>query len=207
MKFDQVISRIQSGILQLPGHSAQVLMAPGNRKSTLEYLQEFPSYKPSSVMAVLFPDKDATRMLLIERAERNDLHSGQISFPGGRREMDDASLLDTAFREMYEEVGISPDKVKVLGQLSDLYIPVSNFLVHPFVAYSTGIPSVRINHDEVKQVLLPEIDCFLSEMLLRDKFPGKSSGLIDAPYYSFGEHKIWGATAMVISELAYILKK
>lgn len=208
MEFQAVIEKLQVELMHpLPGESAHRVLAPVKRLSTAEYLQQFPSYKTGCVAVILFPDGDSTRLLLIERADNSAVHSGQISFPGGKREMDDATLLDTAMREMYEEVGISPSTINILGQLSELYIPVSNFLVHPFVGYSNIVPQIIMNEMEVKNVIFPALGEMLNMELQMDKFESKSFGFIEAPYYPFGEYRIWGATAMVISELIYILKR
>jgi 8-oxo-dGTP pyrophosphatase MutT (NUDIX family) len=207
MLFDDVIAKLRSGIGELPGHEAHRLVSPLQRLSTKEYLQNNPSYKTSCVAIILFPDKDVTRVLLMERPDGPNPHGGQISFPGGKREMDDATLLDTALREMYEEVGIAPSAVSMIGQLSELYIPASNFLVHPFVGYSKGVPDFLPNPHEVKNIITPDITTFFDNDLPVFRFESRSFGWIDAPYFPFEKHRIWGATAMIISELIYILKK
>ena len=209
MEFRTVIEKLGTELIHpLPGESAHKVLAPLKRLSTVEYLQQFPSYKTGCVAIILFPDGNETRLLLIERADNCPaVHSGQISFPGGRREMDDATLLDTAMREMYEEVGVSPSTIKILGELSQLYIPVSNYLVHPFVGYSEVVPQINMNHAEVKNVIYPALSEILNSELRTDKFESFSSGFIEAPYYPFGSFRIWGATAMMISELLYILKR
>jgi 8-oxo-dGTP pyrophosphatase MutT (NUDIX family) len=207
MQFEDVIAKLRSGINELPGHDAHRLVSPLQRLSTKEYLHNNPSYKTSCVAIILFPDKDVTRLLLMERPDGPNPHGGQVSFPGGKREMDDVTLLDTALREMYEEVGVNPSGVTMIGQLSELYIPASNFLVHPFVGFVKTVPEFSPNPLEVKAVLTPDINTFLVEELPVFRFESRSFGWIDAPYFPFESYRIWGATAMIISELVYILKK
>ena len=182
-------------------------VAPRQRLSTKEYLNQNPSYKTSCVSVIIYPENGIARLLLMERPEGPFAHGGQISFPGGKREQDDVTLLGTAMREMYEEVGISPSEITVLGPLSELYIPVSNFLVHPFVGYAASKPLIQPNPAEVKSILTPEIVTFdLNEMPV-DRFESRSFGWIEAPYYPVEPHRIWGATAMIISELMHLIKK
>ena len=200
---NKLISRLQK---PLPGHEAHILAAPKRRLKTEDYLSQNPSYKSGCVIILIFPDEGLTRMVLMERADAGNIHSGQISFPGGRREMDDRTLEETALRETYEEVGIDPAEIKIIGRLSDLYIPVSNYLVHPFLAITQHLPLTKLNEAEVKSILLPPIDIFMIDALKQGHFHSQSGELIDAPYYPYESHKIWGATAMMISELVYVIK-
>jgi 8-oxo-dGTP pyrophosphatase MutT (NUDIX family) len=207
MNFETVIEKLQSNIHFLPGEEAHRLCAPRKRLSTKDYLSQNPSYKTSCVAVILYPDNGAARLLLMERPDGPFAHGGQISFPGGKREQDDATLLDTAMREMYEEVGISPSEITVLGPLSELYIPVSNFLVHPFICYTSTIPLILPNPAEVKSILTPEIISFDLKEIPVDRFESRSFGWIEAPYFPVEQHRIWGATAMIISELMQLIKK
>ncbi len=207
MRFEKIIEKLQSNIHLLPGEDAHRLSAPRQRLSTKDYLDQNPSYKTSCVAVIIYSDNGIARLLLMERPEGPFAHGGQISFPGGKREQDDITLLDTAMREMYEEVGISPSSITVLGPLSELYIPVSNFLVHPFIGYAETKPMILPNPAEVKSILTPEIATFnLNEMPV-DRFESLSFGWIEAPYFPVEQHRIWGATAMIISELMQLLKK
>ncbi|MEP7264484.1 MAG: CoA pyrophosphatase [Bacteroidota bacterium] len=207
MNFDDAVLKLRNGIGMLPGEEAHHLLAPVQRLSTKEYLKQNPSYKTSCVAVILYPDNNSTRLLLMERPESTHAHGGQISFPGGKREQDDVTLLDTAMREMYEEVGVAPSAVTMIGALSEIYIPVSNFLVHPFVGFSETKPVFQLNPGEVKNVVTPEIQYFFIKDLPSHRFESRSFGWIDAPYFPYENHMIWGATAMIISELIYILKR
>ncbi len=209
MNFSSCIASLQIAFGKtLPGLSAQKLMSPNNRVTTAEYLEKNPSYKTSCVMLLLYPDdKEQTHLIMIERADGNRTHSGQISFPGGRREMDDASLIDVALRETYEEIGVNPSTIKILGELTELYIPVSNFLVHPFVGMLDKLPDFVPSTAEVKNVLSPELNLFLNhDGKSNHDFKSYDGKIFNAPYYSFQEYKIWGASAMMISEVCALLK-
>lgn len=207
MNFNDAVQKLRSGIATLPGEDAHRMLAPLQRLSTKDYLKQNPSYKTSCVAVIIYPDNNITRLLLMERPESAHAHSGQISFPGGKREQDDVTLMDTAMREMYEEVGVPPSAVTMIGSLSEIYIPVSNFLVHPFVGYSEKKPVFQLNPGEVKSVVTPEIETFFLNELPTFRFESRSFGWIDAPYFPYDNHMIWGATAMIISELIYILKR
>ena len=207
MNFIDCIAKLQVAFSKpLPGYEGQQLLAPVHRKSTNFYLELNPAYKTGCVMILLFPVKEETRLLMIERSDIGT-HSGQISFPGGRREMDDANLIDVALRETYEEVGVNPSTIKILGELTELYIPVSNYLVHPFVGIINELPELNISTSEVKNVLTPSLKTFFNNNpITTHDFKSYDGQIINAPYYAFEQHKIWGASAMMISELCVLLK-
>jgi 8-oxo-dGTP pyrophosphatase MutT (NUDIX family) len=210
MKKDELFSRLRQRMnLPLPGLSAQVKMAPPGRLSVEEYLKRKDA-KPtkSAVLISLFPDKDSIFTVFILRPQEQGVHSNQISFPGGKSEPHDKSLEETALRETSEEVGIHPDEVAVIGHLTSIYIPVSNYLVLPVLGLMDARPHFSVNFSEVKQVI--ECDC----RLLLDpaakghaQFTSGAGSLIDAPYYRIHHHLIWGATAMMISELEVVLQE
>jgi len=156
-------------------------------------------------MALLFPKQGELNMLLIKRVEDGKAHGGQISFPGGRKDMTDANLQVTALRETFEEVGITDDKIEVLGKLTPLYIPVSYNQVQPFVGFAKEHLSYSLSLSEVQYVLeVPLKDFFAPERKIRtmitpSAFPHIT---IDAPAYKWeDDHIVWGATAMIIAEL------
>ncbi|NUO03749.1 MAG: CoA pyrophosphatase, partial [Saprospiraceae bacterium] len=130
---DAFIQHLQTRLKQpLPGQEAQYRMARAFRPVTVSPPE---NAALAGVLALFFPKNDEWQLALIERVvtHAGDRHSGQISFPGGKYEAADGILMNTALREAHEEVGIAPEEVKMLGPLTELYIPVSNFLVHPFV--------------------------------------------------------------------------
>ena len=135
------------------------------------------------------------------------MHSGQVSFPGGKCEEFDASYLDTAFRETEEEIGIKRDQIEFVGALSSIYIPNSNFMVYPQVGILRNVPVFTPDPHEVEKILEVEIDSFF-DMEKRYEFIREVRGVeIIAPYFAASGQKIWGATAMMMSEFVEFVKQ
>lgn len=190
----------------LPGKEAQFKMASMKRMAELADKLEVPENpRVASVMLLLYKDADTAhwRTVLIQRSQNpHDRHSGQVSFPGGSWEASDGSLEAVALREAHEEVGVSPLQVKVLGRLTELYIPVSNFLVHPFVGFIHGTPKFTPQIGEVAHILTPSVSLFYEPAFQKttDLTIGTGLTLRDVPYYDVEERIVWGATAMIMSE-------
>lgn len=163
----------------------------------------------SAVLCLLFPVAGELNVLLMKRREDNTAHSGQVSFPGGRKDPDDKDLLATALREAYEEVGIAPGDVDVLGPLTPLYIPVSNYRVFPFVGYVPHKPEYRLSHAEVSYTIETPLSCLLqpARKVVTDVISPAMPGIIrNVNAYKLKDGTIiWGATAMMISELEQVL--
>lgn len=196
---------------QLPGFSAQKLMAPLGRKPTIEYLNENTVPKKSAVLILLFPGSENTlvKTVLILRPEHESgTHAGQISFPGGGYDESDEDLFQTALRETEEEIGVGRKSVLSIGALTPLYIPVSNYLVHPFVGACMAVPEFKIHPLEVQELFECEIMQLISEknketILKHLKATNRQK---EVPCYNISGKIIWGATAMIISELSEIIK-
>ena len=155
---------------------------------------------------LLFPgDHNELRTVLIERPTNNSIHSGQIAFPGGSVDPGDANEISTALRETEEEIGIQATSVEVIGPLSKLFIPASKFLVYPFVGSLDSKPQFRPNPAEVNSVITVSIDELLNLTPVTKAFQ-TSYGLLQAPCFQLGEHAVWGATAMMLSEFREVLK-
>lgn len=165
--------------------------------------------RASAVMSLLFPKEDGLNVLLIQRTEDGRAHSGQISFPGGRQDPGDADLRATALREAQEEVGIVSREVTILGALSPLYIPVSNFLVYPFVAFAEQAPIYNMSIDEVAGVIeMPVSDLFDTrrKTIASVTSPADRSFRREVRAYKIDDQRvIWGATAMILSELEMLI--
>ncbi len=200
---DRLAARLQSG--PLPGAAAQYRMAHGLRQN---YGEAPPSARRAAVLALLHPVNGRLHLLFIQRTSPpGDRHAGQISFPGGSAEDVDANLSATAGRETEEEVGVPRGDVRMLGALSELYIPVSNFLVAPFVGYIDPLPVLRLQASEVARTIQLPLDAFpLAESrVLLDKELANGLTLTKVPHYAIGEERIWGATAMMVSELVEVI--
>ncbi|MBP6512700.1 MAG: CoA pyrophosphatase [Bacteroidia bacterium] len=192
----------------LPGQGAHEKMAPMHRKSLSESELFNTGYRTAAVLALLVPDpiNSIPRIVLIERSEGPVSHSGQISFPGGKREGDE-DLLVTALREANEELGIQANQVSLLGGLTSLYIPPSNFLVHPFLGYMNEIPEFILSEAEVKRVLLLPLSSFLDQGNVSiEVFKSSNGSTVEAPTYRIDDVTIWGATAMMMAEISSLIR-
>ena len=201
-----LIKKIQRRLSEpLPGKEHQRLMSPpfrGHEKAVST------SAIIACVIVLLYPKDGQWYFALMQRApHEKDRHSGQISFPGGRYEEDDKTLENCALRELEEEVGIPPKDVEVLGQLSELYIPVSNFLVYPFVGYLNNIPTFIPQPSEVQHVIEVPIG-MLEDISYQKKMDFKVRTNIilkNTPYFDFYGNVVWGATAMMLSEFRSVV--
>lgn len=202
--FDSFIGKIKYQLTQeLPGKEAQLLMLPSFRAMKKA---NKPPIK-SSVLILLYPFKNDIYTVLIKRAEYDGFHSSQISFPGGKYENSDKDLSKTALRETYEEIGVSPNSINIIGQISSIYIPVSNFTAKPYIGYIKEKPDFKTDNFEVNRVInvkISELQDNKNKQLGIFKVGNKQ---IQAPCYNANGNKIWGATAMVLSEFLKIVKQ
>ena len=189
----------------LPGRDAQLKMAPFGRDKAAE-IEVYDNAKQSAVLILLYPFEQEVRTVLMRRSEYPGVHSGQISFPGGRRENDDLDLKQTALREAKEELNVNANDLQLIGELTELYIPPSNSLVYPFVAWSEKRPDFVADPVEVAEILESDVLHFASSKNVFYKDIKTSIGILkDTPYYELNKHHIWGATAMIISELMSVI--
>lgn len=190
----------------LPGEVVQMKMAPLSRKKMMAQGANNRNARQSAVLIVLFPEENQVKTVLIKRNSYDGVHSGQIAFPGGGVEPGDADLQHTALREANEEVGITPDQVKILGNLSNIYIPPSNFEVLPVVAYMTQPPQLHPDPAEVDTVFSCSVQTLMQPQILQQRsIVFKDGSSMDVPAFVVGEYVIWGATSMIISELNHVI--
>ncbi len=190
---------------KLPGLAAQLQLAIIGRRA-FEYIPK--NAKQAAVCAVLYPEKvDRFRIAYIQRTvHEKDRHSGQISFPGGQVEKLDVDLRHTALRELLEETGIEAHNHQILGSLTSLYIPVSNFQVHPFVIGLPTKPSVFKQDDEVDDIFGYGIYRLLNLPILYKTISGGEFTIKRAPYFDLDGRTLWGATAMMTNELLEVIR-
>ncbi len=155
--------------------------------------------RTGAVLLLLYPKKQADHLLFIRRQENLTYHPGQISFPGGRHEPGE-TLLQTALRETVEETGLAPKDQSVLGGLESVYIPPSDFIVHPFVAWHNGTPTFRRDPSEVAEIIEAPLGMLRDPAIRKTEVRTRPGKNVTVPYFDINGHKVWGATAMILSE-------
>ncbi len=193
----------------LPGLSSHLKMAPASRVAEISNLSgNFNNARKSAVMILLFQEEEQMKLIFIRRSFYVGIHAGQIAFPGGRFEDSDVNIQNTAFREIEEEIGITADKIEILGRLSDIYVPPSNFLISIFVGYLKEKPTYNIDEREVAEVIEIDLADFFRENIIHQKdfLVPSADTTVNALYYKVGNIDLWGASAMVMTELLDIIK-
>lgn len=188
----------------LPGLAAQLRFAPESRQAELQ--NDPPANaRPAGVLLLLYPHAGEWHFPLMKRVEDGLTHSGQISLPGGSQEAGE-SIRETALREACEEVGAACTEVDVLGQLSTLYIRPSNFLVTPTVGRVDYRPDFKCDPREVAELIeVPLTTVFDPNVVKREPWALRGAQ-VEVPFFQIGLHKVWGATAMILSEFKMILE-
>ena len=176
-----------------PGIKSQLKMAPQGRE--MQHIKKS-NLRFAATTMLIYPIKNLLHFCLIRRTFKTTIHPYQICFPGGEKDKADKSFWDTALREMNEEIGVKKNHVIFITSLSEVFIPVSNFIVYPYLARTEKRPSFFINTDEVDYL----IDVELSKLLLRDSINTSKRTNQKLPIFNFDGEEVWGATAMILSE-------
>lgn len=185
----------------LPGRVAQNRMSSKKRIRELLSVVSTGDEHVAGVLLLLYPEKQKLSTVLMQRPQYDGVHGGQISLPGGKREPDDDTIFDTALREAQEEIGIVQANVRLLGTLSTLYIPPSNFLVTPVVGYCARRPDFRSEPSEVEAIIELELEKLMEPGAIQHKEVKTGRGIaLEVPSYYINQKIIWGATAMILSE-------
>jgi 8-oxo-dGTP pyrophosphatase MutT (NUDIX family) len=196
--------------MELPREAIQLKMAPIERLIELKTkARELNSAKRAGVLALFYPDSNnETHLILILRKTYKGVHSAQVGFPGGKFEDGDVHLEATALRETEEEVGVPRDEVSVLKELTEIYIPPSNFFVQPFIAITAKTPNFIAQEEEVEELIEVPLSHFMDDAILTTKVLSTSYATnIDVPAFLLNGHVVWGATAMMLSEVRELLKE
>ena len=208
MDFDYFLTHI-SKLKKLPlgGLDSQFKMAPELRKKFSFKDIEDQKPKESAVLALFYPDNDQnTNILLMLRASYNGVHSAQISFPGGKKDHYDIDLESTALRETEEEIGISRTKIAIVRKLTKTYIPPSNFWVTPFIGVLNRTPTFTTNNEVEKLIEVPVNELLDDDRLISKNLTTSYMKNIDVPCFKLNNYTVWGATAMMLSEIKDLLK-
>jgi 8-oxo-dGTP pyrophosphatase MutT (NUDIX family) len=191
----------------LPGTEIQWQMASSDRMR-----KNFPRVpgkdaREAAVLVLIFHAEGSIHTLLMQRPEYDGVHGGQISFPGGKKEPADSDLVQTALREANEETGINPRNVSIIGNLTPLFIPVSNMLVTPVIGWIDKKPDFKFLSEEVVFLIDCDLNTLLNPLIVKIK-PFEIRGeLLNVKYFDYRDHVIWGATAMILHELLVIIRK
>jgi 8-oxo-dGTP pyrophosphatase MutT (NUDIX family) len=204
--YQDFINRLQQSLkLPMPGADAQFRLVPPSRKSYPEMNPD--NVRLGAVLALFFPEGDSVRLVFIQRQNYLGVHSGQISFPGGGYEEQDQTFDKTAIRETNEEIGIPENDIRILGELSTLYIPPSNFLVHTFAGFIEYYPTFHPDPAEVSEVFSIPIEELLDADCFQTKAVKAGETIMTVPCYFTQNRMIWGATAMILSELLEVIER
>lgn len=186
---------------RLPGQEAQYRMAPRPRTGAEIPDKPREDARQGGVLILFYPHEQRIWLPLILRATYRGVHSGQVGLPGGGREEIDDDLQATALRETYEEIGVRPEAVTVLGRLTTLYVYASNYVVHPFVGWTDYRPNFRTDPYEVAKLIETRLDQILDPANYHEEMWELRARRALVPYYAVGNEVVWGATAMILSEL------
>ncbi len=194
----EVLRNRLSGVL--PGTSAHSRMAPPSRLNRLPD----ETCRDAAVMFLIFPEDGMLKTVFIKRNEYDGPHSGQIALPGGMKEEGDKDLEFTARRETSEEIGVHSSEIEILGKLTELYIPVSNFCVHPFLGWIDHTPVFHPDPAEVQYLICPALQELSDTANRKSGIISIDKRKIDCPYFEVEGEIIWGATAMILGEIIEI---
>ena len=196
--------------LPLPGLASHLKMAPKHRvQDLINKNDDARNAQKSAVLILFFQESNELKMIVIRRSSYVGIHSGQIAFPGGRFEVEDIDVQTTALREIEEEIGILREDIEIIGRLSDIYVPPSNFLISVFAGYLNEKPIYKMQEREVDEVIeIPVTEFFKPDVIKqKDFYVNSIKAASNASYFDVSNAEIWGASAMVISELLDILKQ
>jgi 8-oxo-dGTP pyrophosphatase MutT (NUDIX family) len=206
MKWETKVILIKKAVNSAkPGLQSQLTMITDPRPGHKTYAEMKNKGKKAGVLVLCFPQKNTPYLILTRRTDKVQYHPNQISFPGGQCEPEE-SPLDAALRETHEELGIAPEKIRILGELTPLYIPPSDYCVYPAVGFMDLPPVYNPRSNEVAEVIEAPLTHLLDEKnLFKETWPlhGRS---VTVPFYFYKNHKIWGATAMILAEFFDIIR-
>ena len=205
--FLESLSKLKN--ISLLGEDAHAKLSPPYRLALAKQLEEQRKQaKHAGVLMLFYPKNNTPHLVLILRKTYKGVHSAQVGFPGGKVEKGDTGLKDTALRETEEEIGVPKTQISIVKALSELYIPPSNFIVHPFIGYMQA-PAKFIKDDtEVEAIIEVPLSEFMDNRnITSTKVPTSYKVVVEVPAFNLQGHTVWGATAMMLSELKLLLNE
>ncbi len=200
---DALKTALEAGPL---GREAQIEMAPLPDVSQRFDRESAKKARQSAVMVLLYQEDGKIKFPLIVRPQYPGVHGGQVALPGGKFEKNDKDLIYTSLRETQEEVGVDMNQIEVIGQLSELYVPPSNFNILPVIGLLSKRPNFILEEKEVEELVIADLDVLNDESKRKQKQMTFYSGInVDVPYFDIEGKVVWGATAMILSEFAAII--
>ena len=183
-------------------------MSPFKVNDRKALLKNNPNPRLGAVMMLVYDKEGIAHFTLIKRPEYDGVHSGQIAFPGGSKDDTDISIEETALRELHEEIGIHAKEVEVIGQIEQVYIPPSKFLVTPFVGVLSGAPRFSKDDFEVEEIIQVPMSLLFDESIVKQGHVnvGKDNFKLKVPYFDIFGHMVWGATAIMLNDFKAIMK-
>ncbi|PKQ70186.1 NUDIX hydrolase [Raineya orbicola] len=203
-EIEKLAKRIASG--NLPGKEAQIRMVSDRFKDRYFELKPNAQTREGAVLILLYPENNTLGLPLILRPEHEKgVHSGQAAFPGGKKDETDKDFIQTALREAQEEVNLDTSQVKIVGQISPLFIFASNFMVYPTVAYVEKKPILEPNPTEVAEIFFTNIEKLKNPATIKKTIISTPQYNFETPYFDVAGKIVWGATAMMLSELIALI--
>lgn len=192
---------------ELSGENAHKIYAPPYRPvfSYEEILVKKPMFAAVNILLYL-KDNQWYFPLILRTHNQKDKHSGQISLPGGKQEETDKDFSQTAIRETFEEIGVAPVFIKIIRELSPIYIPPSNFYVYPFISFTKKNPLFHLQKTEAIELIEFPLSALMNLADLPSTAVLPNSQGVEVPIININQHKIWGATSMILNEFSHLLK-
>jgi 8-oxo-dGTP pyrophosphatase MutT (NUDIX family) len=206
---DDLIGGLRARLAEpLPGLPAQLAMSPEQRGAPEQWEEAARRARRAAVLTLLYPlaETGESGLVLTLRQRALKAHSGQVSLPGGRIDPGETPV-GAALREGWEEVGVPPEAPQILGPLTDLYIPPSDYTVTPVLAALPERPAFRRQHAEVAALIEVPVAALLDPALRREATWRLGGADVRVPFFALGGYEVWGATAMMLAELAALLEE
>lgn len=187
---------------RLPGEDAHIPMSPTGRGRSSEAIKEAVNYRESAVALVIYEKNNELKGVLTERSPYRGMHSGEVCLPGGKKEDFETDLQQTAIRECVEEIGLKYEGFDLLGKLTPVFIPISNFSIQPYVFHYTEPPIFVPNVREVAEIFtFPIHQLFDKEIIKKTRIELSGRRVLDdIPYFDINNKVVWGATALILHE-------